>query len=145
MVNTGFVIGTASDDVAVDQVEVALDAGSYEASVSSPSQGDIVSWNYQLPTGTDTWKEGSQHTLKVRSRDSSGNYSTVTDLTVRAGNNRDVNGDGYADLAVGAYFYNSSTGRAYVYYGGSSGIEAISSRTLTGENSGDNFGRSFAY
>jgi hypothetical protein len=29
----------------------------------------------------------------------------------------DVNGDGYADLAVGAPCYNSGTGKAYVYYG----------------------------
>jgi hypothetical protein len=31
-----------------------------------------------------------------------------------------VNGDGYSDVIVGAPGYNSSTGRAYIYFGGSS-------------------------
>jgi len=31
----------------------------------------------------------------------------------------DVNGDGYDDVIIGAYAYNYSTGRAYIYYGGS--------------------------
>ena len=30
----------------------------------------------------------------------------------------DVNGDGYADIIVGAYAYNSNTGRVYIYFGG---------------------------
>ena len=32
----------------------------------------------------------------------------------------DVNDDGYSDVIVGAYGYSSSTGRAYIYYGGAS-------------------------
>ena len=34
----------------------------------------------------------------------------------------DVDGNGYADLAVGAYMYNSSQGRVYIFEGGSLGI-----------------------
>jgi len=30
----------------------------------------------------------------------------------------DVNNDGYDDVIVGAYGYNSKMGRSYVYYGG---------------------------
>jgi hypothetical protein len=54
----------------------------------------------------------------------------------------DVNNDSYDDLIVGAYAYASgdSTGKAYIYYGGSSGISAPASATLDGENIGDEFG-----
>jgi hypothetical protein len=44
----------------------------------------------------------------------------------------DVNGDGYADLVVGAYNVNSGTGRAYVYHGSASGVFATPSATLSG-------------
>jgi hypothetical protein len=56
----------------------------------------------------------------------------------------DVNGDGYADVVVGAYGYNSLTGRAYVYYGSAAGLSATPALTLTGENPGDQFGFSVA-
>jgi hypothetical protein len=36
----------------------------------------------------------------------------------------DINGDGYDDLVVGAYGFDSSKGRVYVFYGSSSGIES---------------------
>ena len=32
----------------------------------------------------------------------------------------DVNGDGFGDIIVGAYGFNIYTGRAYIYFGGSS-------------------------
>jgi hypothetical protein len=51
----------------------------------------------------------------------------------------DVNGDGYADLAIGAAGYNSVRGKVYVYYGGSSGLTATAAFTATGENAGDIF------
>ncbi|MFH1196951.1 MAG: integrin alpha [bacterium] len=51
----------------------------------------------------------------------------------------DVNGDGYDDVIVGAYGYNSSTGRSYIYYGGSSMNDTVD-KTLNGENTGDAFG-----
>ena len=48
----------------------------------------------------------------------------------------DINGDGHADLLLGAYGYNSGTGRSYVVLGGpsvgSSGLLALSS--LNGAN-----------
>ncbi|MCP4535514.1 MAG: hypothetical protein GY832_00035, partial [Chloroflexi bacterium] len=56
----------------------------------------------------------------------------------------DVNGDGYADVIVGAYRYNGFQGRAYVYHGAGAGLAATSALTLTGENTGDWFGRSVA-
>jgi hypothetical protein len=55
----------------------------------------------------------------------------------------DVNGDGYADVVVGAYGYATNTGRAYIYYGGSS-MDTVADVTMTGETTNTYFGRSVA-
>ncbi|MDP2306307.1 MAG: FG-GAP-like repeat-containing protein [Pseudomonadota bacterium] len=54
----------------------------------------------------------------------------------------DVNNDGYADVIVGAYGYSSSTGRAYVYPGSSSGVSTTATTTLTGGATTNCFGDS---
>ncbi|MBK8381376.1 MAG: FG-GAP repeat protein [Ignavibacteria bacterium] len=51
----------------------------------------------------------------------------------------DVNGDGYSDVIVGAYGYSSSTGRAYIFYGGLI-MNTVADVTMTGESAGDFFG-----
>ena len=53
----------------------------------------------------------------------------------------DVNGDGFSDVIVSAYGYNSYSyqGRAYIYYGGSS-MNSTADVILTGAAAGDNFG-----
>ena len=51
----------------------------------------------------------------------------------------DVNGDGFDDVIIGAYLYNSNTGRAYIYYGGIN-LNTIADVILTGEGSGNVFG-----
>ncbi|MBK6774252.1 MAG: FG-GAP repeat protein [Ignavibacteria bacterium] len=51
----------------------------------------------------------------------------------------DVNGDGYSDVIVGADQYSSSTGRAYVYFGGAT-MNNIADVTMTGDTAGDEFG-----
>ena len=59
----------------------------------------------------------------------------------------DVNMDGYDDVAVGEPFEYSSpakNGRAYVFHGSSSGVEASAACTLSGSASGDAFGSSVA-
>jgi hypothetical protein len=56
----------------------------------------------------------------------------------------DVNGDGYADMIIGAYGYYTSTGRAYVYAGGPSGPSATPIFTATGEGTSNWFGFSVA-
>ncbi|MEM1057474.1 MAG: integrin alpha, partial [Bacteroidota bacterium] len=58
----------------------------------------------------------------------------------------DVNGDGYADLIVGAPENDAgglNSGRAYVYFGGP-GSGVTPDLILTGETSGDNFGAAVA-
>jgi hypothetical protein len=74
------------------------------------------------------------------SSDSSGSVSTAGD----------INGDGYADLLIGAEGYNSNTGRSYVVFGGpgvgSGGLLNLSSLNglngfkLDGEAMGDHSG-----
>ena len=56
----------------------------------------------------------------------------------------DVNGDGYDDVIIGAGYYNSGTGRAYVYRGMSTGVTLAVATTLTGEAVGDYFGDAVA-
>jgi hypothetical protein len=53
----------------------------------------------------------------------------------------DINNDGYDDIIVGAYEYNASTGRAYIYYGGSA-MDNTADVTLTGEATNNYFGNS---
>jgi hypothetical protein len=58
----------------------------------------------------------------------------------------DVNDDGYDDVIIGAWGYNrgslSDAGAAYIHHGSSSGVLSIASRTLSGGDAGDYFGRS---
>jgi len=54
----------------------------------------------------------------------------------------DVNGDGYDDVIVGAYWYNSETGRAYIYYGGANMDNAADVILTGGDGMGAGFGAS---
>jgi hypothetical protein len=56
----------------------------------------------------------------------------------------DVNGDGYADVIIGAQGFNSSQGRVYVYLGAASGLPAFPLWHADGENGNDWFGGSVA-
>lgn len=129
---TGFIVGTASDDVGVSSVEVSLDGGAYQTASGT------TTWSFQLPTGTDVWKIGSDHTIVVLAKDASGNSSTVFSANVTKGVNKDTDGNGYLDLVVGASGY-SDTGKIYLYDGTSSGLSASSSLYRLG-SSGDAFG-----
>ncbi len=53
----------------------------------------------------------------------------------------DINGDSYHDVIVGASGYSSETGKAYIFYGGSS-MNNVADATMTGEAGGDSFGYS---
>ncbi len=54
----------------------------------------------------------------------------------------DANGDGYDDIIVGAYHYDDSTGRAYVFAGNAGGLSPTPIVCLTGEGPASSFGRS---
>jgi hypothetical protein len=57
----------------------------------------------------------------------------------------DVNGDGYSDVIVGAWLYDNgenNEGRAYVYYGSTSGLSQIPDWTAESDQAEANFGSS---
>jgi hypothetical protein len=59
----------------------------------------------------------------------------------------DVNGDGYADVIVGAYWYDNgegNEGRAYVYHGSAAGLSTTADWTAESNQSGTHFGWSVA-
>jgi len=62
-----------------------------------------------------------------------------------SGTTPDINGDGYADLAVGAPGVDQRTGRVYLYFGGLSGLGSAPSSTLVGpDGPGGAFGQRVA-
>ncbi|MBM9498666.1 Ig-like domain-containing protein [Leptospira sp. 201903071] len=136
LVESGFVIGTSNDIGGVALVEVSIDGGAYM------SASGTTTWNFKLPSGTSTWSAGSQHTIAVRSKDSSGNFSSVVSVQVRKGTNKDINGDGYVDMVTGEY----GQGLVYIFHSsGTSGITAtnasLANRYIVG-NTSDEFGKS---
>ncbi len=56
----------------------------------------------------------------------------------------DVNGDGYADAAVGLPEYNGFQGNVKVYYGSSTGLSVVESWGKFGNAAGDQFGTAIA-
>ncbi|AOP33601.1 hypothetical protein A0128_06915 [Leptospira tipperaryensis] len=138
LVETGFVIGTASDAGGVSLVEVSIDGGAYTTASGT------TTWNFKLPSGAATWSIGSQHTITARSKDTSGNFSSVASAQVRKGTNKDVNGDGYVDLVSGEY----GQGLVYIFHSsGTGGITTtnanLANRYIVGTVA-EEFGRSVA-
>jgi cysteine-rich repeat protein len=52
----------------------------------------------------------------------------------------DVNGDGFADVLVGAPGHASDTGRAYLYLGSAASLDATATWTVSGETTGEYLG-----
>ncbi|MCK9296992.1 MAG: FG-GAP-like repeat-containing protein [Desulfobulbaceae bacterium] len=137
VVKTGFLVGTASGGNALAKVEVSLDAGAF-----APAAGTLT-WKFPLPAGSAGWRDGSRHTICVRAQDMAGNYSAEVTLVVRKGNNKDVNGDGYVDLAVNESVV-SNYGKVYLYHGGPDGVTPAAQTTIWGEELSNSFGDALA-
>jgi hypothetical protein len=138
---SGYLAGTANS---VDAVEVAFDGGAFTPALLTGS-GSMQRWRIALPlpaSGT-IWRMNSLHTAKIRGRWGD-TYTDETTITFRKGINRDVNGDGFPDLLVGASGYSSEQGRAYIFHGSDQGIVAGSateaSTILNGPAASSRFG-----
>ncbi len=112
---TGFVTGTASAGTTVGCV---FDSGAVVTATGT------TTWKCPLPSGPSSWKFGSLHSITVGSlRD--GELSNTSSINVRQGTNKDINGDGFPDVVVGALGAAGGAGKVYVYYSrGTSGLAA---------------------
>jgi len=124
--------------------------------VNGDGYDDIIvgAWWWDLIAGSDTL----ENTGKVYLYYGGPSMDNVADLTI-AGKKEgerfgcsvssagDVNGDGYDDIIVGAYSYDSPTeinlGRAYIFYGGVA-MDTLADVVLTGEGGLNSFGWSVA-
>ncbi|MBV6492054.1 MAG: hypothetical protein LDLANPLL_00043 [Turneriella sp.] len=144
-VHSGFVIGTATDNLNISTVEVKLDAGAWTTATYAAGV-----WKAALPTGASTWRDRSQHTIEARATDMAGNTASTAPITIHKGNNRDVNGDGYSDFATAGWKHPTGTGigKIYLFYGDFPGIAngnaSAAPRQIVGEATGNNFGRNSA-
>lgn len=132
VIEFGILKGTSSDNVEVSLVELQLNSEAFQSATGT------TSWIWKLPA--KGWIGGANNTINVRVTDKSGN-STVSVLTsMTKGINKDINGDGYPDLAVGASNLSTGLGKVYIY--DSSNLSAANVKTITGETASSYFGYS---
>jgi hypothetical protein len=81
-----------------------------------------VFWRLHPSTVTSVTSPTWQFTVGARSAPVDSSWGTTLD----------VNGDGFADVAVGAPDVNNDTGAAYVYLGGATGLATTPATTLIG-------------
>lgn len=128
------VVGSCLDDEGVQSVEVKVDDAPY-----APAEGTLA-WSFALPRGDGAWRQGAVHAISVRCLDMSGNASVTANLVVRQGPRRDVNGDGFPDLVVGAPSAPQrdhrdegrgfeAAGRLYLVFGKAQGLGSIGPST----------------
>lgn len=129
-VNLGWAVGTAGDvnNDGYDDVIIGVPF------VQDPIKGDGQAYVYLGTAG------GLSATpVFTANGEVGGNHSFFGSSVGTAG---DVNGDGYADIIIGAYLYNDHTGRAYVYLGNASGLNSTPAFVATGKAVNNNFGLS---
>jgi hypothetical protein len=107
IVQTRTIVGTSN---CTDSVAVSIDGNPTQVGTGT------TEWRYMLPksilTSNKPWTLGSSHSITVGCLDKkSTKFTVTTTIHVAAGLNRDVNGDGYADLIVGAM------NQTFLYYG----------------------------
>jgi len=134
---SGFISGTLTSQV--ESVEYAFDSDAYTAlPLAAANSTGGYPWRIAIPTGASAaasksrWQLGSKHTLKFRARYSAPNGNRRSDssvtyaVTFTQQINRDINGDGYADIIVGSNANQgvgaNDKGAAYIYYGSANGI-----------------------
>jgi hypothetical protein len=136
------------------------EAGGDGAGVSVAGAGDANGDGYDdlligAYTYTDEVYYGAAYLVLGSATPTSGNLSSAIRYTGEAADDRagesvagagDVNGDGYADLLVGAKGYSSNTGRAYLVLGSATPSSGSLSSAIkyTGQGASNYAGRSVA-
>ncbi len=120
--------------------------------ISVAGAGDLNDDTYDdVIVGASAYSSSTGRAYTYHGSSSGVSTSVTTTLTGAASSNYfgrsvsgagDVNNDGYDDVIVGAYGYSSSTGRAYVYHGASSGLSSTISTTLLGFTTSNYFASS---
>jgi len=102
------IIGTTTGDVS--KIEISIANGLYATASGT------ASWRYSIPFSANL-RLGKKYAFSFRVTDAQDNVvlTKTVDLVIRP--NSDINGDGYADFALGAQMSNTQTGKVYIYYG----------------------------
>ena len=136
---------TSTPDAIVesDQVEASLGYSvSGAGDVNGDGYADVIVGAYRYDNGTE--EEGAAFvyhgsvsgiSTTAAAMVESNKYWALMGCSVSGAG--DVNGDGYADVIVGAYMYSPGGGRAFVYHGGPSGISTIAATTLNPDLAGN--------
>ena len=139
--------GAGMNNIA-DVIMTGDSAGIYFG-ISVSDAGDVNGDGYcDVIVGADSY--GSNYTGKAYIFYGGASMNNNADVTLKGeishshfGNSvsdaGDLNGDGYGDVIVGAYEYNTFTGRAYVFFGGTD-MDNSADLTFTGESANLYFG-----
>ncbi len=101
--------------------------------VNNDGYDDVIvgAYAYSISTGRAYVYHGSSTgTLGTATTTLTGPSGSYFGLSVSGAG--DVNNDGYDDIIVGAYYYSSGTGRAYVHHGSTTGVSTTATTTITG-------------
>ena len=138
IVQTGFLIGTASGD---DITKIEISSNGKVSLAEGTNQ-----WIYKFPTTKEGWKDDEKRSFTIVAFDKNGNSSEKVVLNVRKGVNRDLNGDGFPDLVMGDHLFDNTKGAAFIYNGTIDGMQASidgkkANKILKGKKSGEYFGK----
>ncbi len=107
----GYSVATAGDVNGDGYADVVIGAITYDNSMTDDGKAFVYFGSATGLNATAGWTASSAQT-----------FSLYGNCVATAG---DVNGDGFSDVLVGAYFYSngqSNEGRSYCYYGGANGL-----------------------
>lgn len=129
-------VGSCLDSDGIGSVEIKIDEEPYLGADGT------VEWSFRLPRGRASWKQGEVHTVSVRCHDLADNFALSSNVVFRQGLRRDINGDGFPDLVVGAPSASVSrpdedgkryeaAGRVYILFGKAQGLVTPASAAET--------------
>jgi hypothetical protein len=122
-------VATAGDVNGDGYDDVIVGAPNYDAEVNGEGRALVYYGSAAGLSATPDWSAGGDQDLEF--------------FGFAVGTAGDVNGDGYADVIVGAYFKSNGQtreGRAFVYYGSPSGLSIAADWTAESDQASANFG-----